>query len=92
MVLRKYQQEQFEILKAKTCPNCNASNKPDSRFCAKSRMILTYDAYTETIVDRESKKDEIESLKQQVRLMQDSQREILECLRYPQRLAQISKG
>jgi hypothetical protein len=32
-------------LKPKQCPNCNEPNKPDSRFCAKCRMVLTYDAW-----------------------------------------------
>lgn len=32
------------FLKSKQCPNCNEPNKPDSRFCAKCRMVLTYDA------------------------------------------------
>ena len=33
-------------LKPKQCPNCSEPNKPDSKFCAKCRMVLTYDAYT----------------------------------------------
>lgn len=37
------------LLKPKQCPNCNESNKADSKFCIGCRMILTYDAYTETI-------------------------------------------
>jgi integrase len=34
-----------EVLRPKQCPNCNEPNKPDSRFCARCRMVLTYDAY-----------------------------------------------
>jgi hypothetical protein len=41
--------QQSDLLKPKQCPNCNEPNKPDSRFCAKCRMVLTYDAYNETI-------------------------------------------
>jgi hypothetical protein len=33
------------LLKPKQSPNCNEPNKPDSRFCGKCRMVLTYDAY-----------------------------------------------
>ncbi|HEY9386012.1 MAG TPA: zinc ribbon domain-containing protein [Nitrososphaeraceae archaeon] len=36
-------------LKPLPCPNCKEPNKPDSKFCAKCRMILTYDAYNETV-------------------------------------------
>ncbi len=38
-----------EVLRPKQCPNCNEPNKPDSKFCSKCRMILTYDAYKETV-------------------------------------------
>ena len=40
---------QIDQLRPKQCPNCNEENKPDSRFCAKCRMVLTYDAYNETV-------------------------------------------
>ena len=39
------------------------------------------------LLDSES---EIQNLKEQIRLMQASQKEILECLRYPEKLAQIN--
>lgn len=45
-----------EVLRPKQCPNCNEPNKPDSRFCTKCRMVLTYDAYNETI-EQTTKKD-----------------------------------
>jgi hypothetical protein len=41
--------KQDDKLRSKQCPNCNEPNKPDSRFCAKCRMVLTYDAYSETL-------------------------------------------
>ena len=34
------------ILKPRQCPNCNEPNKPDSKFCAKCRMVLTYTLVT----------------------------------------------
>jgi integrase len=37
--------EQIDKLKPKQCPNCNEQNKIDSKFCAKCRMILSYDEY-----------------------------------------------
>src|SRR5215471_14576950 len=49
-----------DILKPKQCPNCNEPNKPDSEFCAKCRMVLTYDAYNET---RKSKREGIRGTK-----------------------------
>ena len=46
-IVTKDQQLQDQ-LKPKPCPNCSEPNKPDFKFCAKCRMVLTYDAYTET--------------------------------------------
>jgi integrase/recombinase XerD len=53
---------QMDALKSKQCPNCNESNKPDSRFCAKCRMVLTYDAYNETIEEKQIKDKQIEEM------------------------------
>src|SRR5919198_453882 len=38
-------QQSTDVLRPKQCPNCQEPNKPDSKFCAKCRMVLTYDAY-----------------------------------------------
>lgn len=61
-------------------------NKPDSKFCAKCRMVLTYDAYSETIDKQQEKETEVQKLKEQVRLMQESQTEILALLKNPGKL------
>src|SRR6266496_1092018 len=45
-----------DSLRPKQCPNCSEPNKPDSRFCAKCRMVSTYDAYSETL-ESEQKTD-----------------------------------
>ena len=51
-------------LKPKLCPNCTEPNKPDSKFCAKCRMVLSYDAYTETIEAEEHTTDELAKMKE----------------------------
>jgi UTP-glucose-1-phosphate uridylyltransferase len=78
-----------DILKPKQCPNCNEPNKPDSKFCAKCRMVLTYDAYNETLESQKEKDSEVQNLKDQMRFLQESHN--LECLKYPQKLAQIAR-
>jgi UTP-glucose-1-phosphate uridylyltransferase len=55
---------QSDILKSKQCPNCNEPNKPDSKFCAKCRMVLTYDAYSETLEKQQEKESEMQKLKE----------------------------
>jgi hypothetical protein len=58
-----------DALRPKQCPNCSESNKPDSRFCPKCRMVLTYDAYHETIEQKQEKDKQIADLtKKQERL------------------------
>jgi hypothetical protein len=58
-------QQLSDILRPKICPNCNESaNKPDARFCTKCRMVLTYDAYNETIEKQQKKESEIKVLKE----------------------------
>ncbi len=55
-----------DVLKPKQCPNCNEPNKPDGKFCAKCRMILSYDAYEDTVSNKEEKDDAISILSDQV--------------------------
>jgi hypothetical protein len=63
------------ILRSKQCPNCNEPNKPDSKFCAKCRMVLTYDAYSETLEKQQEKESEMQKLRekqeQDMRLMRE---------------------
>jgi integrase len=51
-------------MRSKQCPNCNEPNKPDSKFCAKCRMVLTYDAYNETLEKQQEKDSEIQRLRE----------------------------
>jgi integrase len=56
--------QQSNALKPKQCPNCNEPNKPDSKFCAKCRMVLTYDAYNETLEKQQEKESEVQKLRE----------------------------
>jgi len=80
-------QQLLDVLKPKQCPNCNEPNKPHSKFCGKCRMVLTYDAYNETIEEEKQDKDrEVQGLKEQMVLMQQAQKEILDLLKDPAKL------
>jgi hypothetical protein len=57
-------QQSVDVLRPKQCPNCNEPNKPDSKFCAKCRMVLTYDAYYETLEKQQEKESEVQKLQQ----------------------------
>lgn len=55
-----------DILKPKICPNCDATNKPDSKFCAECRMVLSYSGYDELRQEEKQKDEEIAYLKSQL--------------------------
>lgn len=46
---------ELDLLKPKQCPNCNEPNRPDQKFCAKCRLVLSYDAYNETLEEQKKK-------------------------------------
>jgi hypothetical protein len=81
--------EQKDVLKPKYCINCGEINKQFSQFCVKCKMILSYDAYTEIIEKQNQKESELQIMKQQIKMLTESQKEILDCLRYPERFNQI---
>ncbi len=63
------------MLRPKQCPNCNEPNKPDGKFCAKCRMVLTYDAYNETLEKEQEKETEVHKLKEEYEKSMKSMRE-----------------
>jgi integrase len=60
-------------LRPKLCPNCNESNIPDCKFCAKCRMVLTYDAYEETIEEQKTKDNQLKDMALKIALQQETQ-------------------
>ena len=72
-----------DTLRPKQCPNCNEPNKPDGKFCAKCRMVLTYDAYSETVEDIQIKDNEVKNLKEQMEQCKKHRRKSLIYLRIP---------
>ena len=62
-------QQLTDVLKPKQCPNCNEPNKPDSKFCSKCRMVLTYDSYSEIVDDARQQEEEIKTIKDQIQAL-----------------------
>jgi integrase/recombinase XerD len=83
--------EQSEILKPKQCPNCSEPNKPDSKFCAKCRMVLTYDAYNETLENQKERESEVKRLQEKYEQDMKSVREEMEN-KFQQILTKIDTG
>jgi integrase/recombinase XerD len=59
--------QQIDPLRYKQCPNCNEPNKPDSKFCVKCRMVLTYDAYSETLQSQKERVDRLSAIENQMK-------------------------
>lgn len=53
-------------LRSKQCPNCSEPNKPDSKFCAKCRMVLTYDAYNESLEKQKEDLSRFDKMEKQI--------------------------
>jgi integrase len=84
--------QQIDQLKPKQCPNCTEPNKPDSKFCAKCRMVLTYDAYSETIEEKQSKEKDVESLRGDITLLKEAISDMQQLLKNPGKLLEISQS
>jgi integrase/predicted nucleic acid-binding Zn ribbon protein len=61
--------QQVDQLHPKQCPNCSEPNKPDSKFCSKCRMVLTYDAYSETLENQKQKEDRLTVIENQMKAL-----------------------
>jgi integrase/recombinase XerD len=83
--------QQPDLLKPKQCPNCNEPNKPDSKFCAKCRMVLTYDAYNETLEKQQEKESEVQRLQDKYEQDMKTMREEMEN-KFQQILTRIDTG
>jgi hypothetical protein len=69
-----------DALRSKQCPNCNEPNKPDSKFCAHCRMVLTYDAYNETLDEQKKKEDKLTVIEGQFNTMQSQMHALITAL------------
>jgi integrase len=70
-IIKKNDREKFDILKSRDCPNCKEYNKPDSKFCIKCKMILSYNSYNETIQNEKEIKDALAQLSDQVLILNE---------------------
>ena len=70
----------YDALKSKQCPNCNEPNKPDGKFCAKCRMVLTYDAYNETLELEQQQKNKFDVMEERFNHMQSQLQNLISAL------------
>lgn len=72
--IEDYSKKQGSVIKSKICPNCDELCKPDSKFCYKCRMVLTYDSYSEA---RNEDKQKITNLETDVESLKDGINKIM---------------
>jgi len=70
----------IDTLNPKLCPNCNEGNTQDAKFCATCRMVLTYDAYTETLENQKQKEDKLATMEEQFNSMQSQMQTLISSL------------
>lgn len=68
------------------CPRCELVNPRENKYCSKCSYPLKPEAYEEL---KEKEENEIKRMKDQIQRLTDSQKEILECLKYPEKLIKI---
>jgi integrase/recombinase XerD len=76
-------------LKPKYCPNCNNPNQPNTKYCHSCGLVLSYDAYHQTMEDQHRKDQELEELKEQVADMQQAYDEVTALIRSPKKLMEM---
>jgi integrase len=76
-------------LKPKACPNCNESNIPDCKFCSKCRMVLTYDAYEETLEEQKKKDTKLKELEDKINMQQILQQKQTQAQEIQQKLLEM---
>ena len=72
--------EKVNILKSRQCPHCAEPNKPESQFCVKCKMVLTYNAYNETLEIRKQKEASFNAMEQRINLMQSQLQSLISSL------------
>jgi hypothetical protein len=76
-------------LRPKQCPNCDETNKPESKFCVKCKFVLSFDAFHEAVEEKEKAANKAEQQKkdlEEVRTQQKMQTELIrDMMRYIQR-------
>ena len=70
------------------CPRCQLVNPLENKYCSKCSYPLKPEAYDEL---KQKEENEIKRMQQQIQMLTESQKEILECLKYPEKLSLISK-
>jgi hypothetical protein len=88
-VIKENEDMQNTTLKPRYCPNCNECNKPESKFCISCKMLLSYNAYNETINKQIQKDKEITDLNQKYEKLNEKINQMFELIQHNPKLSFI---
>jgi len=69
------------------CPRCEIVNQLENKYCSKCSYPLKPEAYDEIKINEEKR---IQNLETKMTILMESQKEIMECLKYPEKLALLA--
>lgn len=69
------------------CPRCNLVNALENKYCSKCSYPLVPSAYEEI---KEVEEKRLKRMEEQIQFLIKTQKEILECQKYPEKLTQIA--
>jgi hypothetical protein len=72
--------EETSSLQPKACPHCSEPNKPTSKFCVNCQMVLTFDAFNDTIEEAQKTKKEFEQLKENQKRIEKTMSSVLKVI------------
>jgi integrase len=70
-----------------TCPRCELINALENKYCSKCSYPLVPSAYHEI---KESEEERLKKMEKQIQFLLETQKEILECQKHPEKLVQIA--
>jgi integrase/recombinase XerD len=68
------------LLKPKICPNCDESNRSDSKFCVKCKFVLSFDLYNEAIDQKAKTANEAQEIKKTLAAFESRQKQFEESI------------
>jgi hypothetical protein len=70
-----------------SCPRCSLVNPIENKYCSKCSYPLVPSAYKEI---KDAEEIRIKKMEEQIQFLMETQKEILECQKYPEKLTQIA--
>jgi hypothetical protein len=71
-----------------SCPRCELVSQIENKYCSRCSYPLVPSAFEEI---KEAEESRLKKMEEQIQFLLETQKEILECQKYPEKLAQIAQ-